>query len=79
MAGLRPSVLKRTKHSQLRPVIRIGGLGTRCWLNHRSQGKRQEAHDLLVPVHGWFSEGLDTPDLMDAKALLDGLAGAVAG
>ena len=43
----------------------------RLW---RDQGKRQEAHDLLAPVYGWFTEGFDTPDLIEAKALLDQLA-----
>jgi predicted ATPase len=38
------------------------------------QGRRAEAHDLLAPVYGWFTEGLDTPDLKEAKALLDELA-----
>jgi predicted ATPase len=38
------------------------------------QGKRQEAHDLLAPVYNWFTEGFDTADLQDAKALLDELA-----
>ena len=37
------------------------------------QGKRAQAHDLLAPVYGWFTEGLDTADLQDAKALLDEL------
>jgi predicted ATPase len=37
------------------------------------QGERQKAHDLLAPVYGWFTEGFDTPDLKDAKALLDAL------
>jgi class 3 adenylate cyclase/predicted ATPase len=37
----------------------------------QSQGKRQEAYDLLAPVYGWFTEGFDTADLQDAKALLD--------
>jgi len=40
----------------------------------QSQGKAQEAHDLLAPVYGWFTEGFDTPDLKDAKALLAELA-----
>ena len=39
----------------------------------QSQGKSQEAHDLLAPVHDWFTEGFDTADLKDAKALLDEL------
>jgi class 3 adenylate cyclase/predicted ATPase len=43
----------------------------RLW---QSQGKRQEAHDLLAPVYGWFTEGFDTADLKDAKALLEALA-----
>jgi hypothetical protein len=38
------------------------------------QGKRQQAHDLLAPVYGWFTGGFDTLDLKDAKALLDQLA-----
>ena len=37
------------------------------------QGKRQEAHDLLAPVYEWFTEGFDTADLQEAKALLDAL------
>jgi len=42
----------------------------RLW---RDQGKRQQAHDLLGPVYGWFTEGFDTLDLKDAKALLEQL------
>jgi class 3 adenylate cyclase/predicted ATPase len=38
------------------------------------QGRRTEAHDLLAPVYGWFTEGFDTADLKDAKALLDELS-----
>ena len=40
----------------------------------RDQGRRAEARDLLAPVYGWFTEGFDTPDLIEAKALLDALA-----
>ena len=43
----------------------------RLW---RDQGKRTEAHDLLAPIYGWFTEGFDTPDLKDAKALLEELS-----
>jgi predicted ATPase len=43
----------------------------RLW---QQQGKRQEAYELLAPVYGWFTEGFDTPDLKEAKALLDTLA-----
>jgi class 3 adenylate cyclase/predicted ATPase len=42
----------------------------RLW---RDQGKRAEARDLLAPVYGWFTEGFDTRDLKEAKALLDHL------
>jgi predicted ATPase len=38
------------------------------------QGRRAEARELLAPVYGWFTEGLDTADLKEAKALLDELA-----
>jgi predicted ATPase len=40
----------------------------RLW---QQQGKHQEAHDLLTPIYGWFTEGFDTADLQEAKALLD--------
>ena len=43
----------------------------RLW---RDQGKRDAARDLLAPVYGWFTEGFDTLDLKEAKALLDELA-----
>jgi predicted ATPase len=43
----------------------------RLW---RSQGKVQQARELLAPVYGWFTEGFNTRDLKDAKALLDELA-----
>jgi class 3 adenylate cyclase/predicted ATPase len=44
----------------------------RLWRDHH--GKRQEGHDHLAPIHGWFTEGFDTLDLKEAKALLDALA-----
>jgi len=37
------------------------------------QGKRAAAYDLLAPVYGWFTEGFDTADLQEAKALLEDL------
>ncbi len=40
----------------------------------RDQGQREEARELLAPVYDWFTEGFDTADLKDAKALLDELA-----
>jgi hypothetical protein len=39
----------------------------------RDQSKPQQAHELLAPVYGWFTEGFDTRDLKDAKALLEEL------
>jgi hypothetical protein len=35
------------------------------------QGERRKAYDLLAPLYGWFTEGFDTADLKDARALLD--------
>ena len=43
----------------------------RLW---RDQGKRRQAHDLLAPVYGWFTEGFDTLDLKQARTLLEDLA-----
>jgi tetratricopeptide (TPR) repeat protein len=43
----------------------------RLW---HDQGKRRRAHDLLARTYGWFTQGFDTPDLREAKALLDELA-----
>ena len=42
----------------------------RLW---RDQGKRDEAREILAPVYAWFTEGFDTLDLKQAKALLDEL------
>ena len=44
----------------------------------RDQEKLTEAHDLLAPVYNWFTEGLDTPVLKQAKVLLDELSGSPA-
>jgi predicted ATPase len=55
------------KSWELRAAISLA----RLW---RDQGKRQQAHDLLAPVYGWFTEGFDTLDLTEAKILLDELA-----
>jgi predicted ATPase len=43
----------------------------RLW---QQQGKRAEACELLAPIYGWFTEGFDTADLQEAKALLEALA-----
>jgi predicted ATPase len=44
---------------------------SRLW---QQQGKRDEAHELLAPIYGWFTEGFDTADLQEAKMLLAELA-----
>ncbi|MCE3247216.1 MAG: hypothetical protein K0R41_1041, partial [Geminicoccaceae bacterium] len=50
--------------------LRAGRDLARLWAE---QGERQKAYDLLAPVYGWFTEGFDTADLEEAKALLDEL------
>jgi predicted ATPase len=45
----------------------------RLW---QHQGKRAAARELLAPIYGWFTEGFDTADLQEAKALLDELTSA---
>jgi class 3 adenylate cyclase/predicted ATPase len=52
---------------ELRAAASLAGL-------RRDQGKRAAGYDLLAPIYRWFTEGLDTPDLRGAKALLDELA-----
>lgn len=46
---------------------------TRLARRHCDQGRRAEARSILAPAFGWFTEGFDTPDLKDAKALLTAL------
>jgi predicted ATPase len=62
----------KPKHDT-RGKCRIGQLAThaRLW---RSQGKVQQARELLAPVYGWFTEGFDTRDLKEAKEMLEDLA-----
>ena len=58
---------QQAKSFELRAAMSLA----RLW---RDQGKWNEARELLAPVYGWFTEGFDTPDLKEAKALLDELA-----
>jgi predicted ATPase/class 3 adenylate cyclase len=58
---------QEAKSLELRAAMSLA----RLW---QHQGKRAEAYDLLAPIYGWFTEGFDTADLQEAKALLDGLA-----
>ena len=54
---------QQAKTLELRAAISLA----RLW---QQQGKRAEARELLAPIYGWFTEGFDTADLKDAKALL---------
>ena len=54
---------QQAKAFELRAAMSLG----RLW---QQQGKRQEAYDLLAPIYHWFTEGFDTADLQDARALL---------
>jgi tetratricopeptide (TPR) repeat protein len=60
------------RQSAKTPELRAATSLAQLW---RDQGKRTEARDLLAPVYRWFTEGLDTPVLQDAKKLLDQLGG----
>ena len=58
---------QQAKSWELRAVMSL----SRLW---QQQGKRDAARELLTPLYGWFTEGFDTPDLQEARALLDELA-----
>jgi predicted ATPase len=64
--ALRTARCQRAKALELRAATDLAAL----WMD---QGKREEALALLTPVYGWFTEGFDTQDLRQAKALLDRL------
>ena len=55
---------QKSKSLELRASMSLA----RLW---RDQGKPQQARELLAPVYGWFTEGFNTRDLKEAKALLD--------
>jgi len=57
----------QAKSIELRAAVSL----SRLW---QHQGKRVEARSLLAPLYGWFTEGFDTADLQDARALLEALA-----
>jgi predicted ATPase len=65
--GLAVARQQQAKSWELRASMSLA----RLW---RDQGKVQQARELLAPVYGWFTEGFDTRDLKDGKALLEGLA-----
>ncbi len=58
---------QQAKSLELRAAMSL----SRLW---QGQGQRTEAYQVLAPIYGWFTEGFDTADLQDAKALLDELA-----
>ena len=58
---------QQAKSFELRAAVSLA----RLW---QRQGRRNQARELLKPVYGWFTEGFNTADLLDAKALLDELA-----
>jgi predicted ATPase len=58
---------QQAKSLELRAAMSL----SRLW---QQQGKRMEARELLAPVYGWFTEGFDTADLQEAKALLEELS-----
>jgi predicted ATPase len=66
-AALRGAQRQHAKAYELRAAMSMA----RLW---RDQGKWEEARELLTPVYGWFTEGFDTHDLKEAKALLEKLA-----
>ena len=57
---------RQAKSLELRAIVSIA----RLWQN---QGKKKEAHHLLSEVYAWFTEGFDTPELQEAKTLLEEL------
>ena len=62
--AIRIAQAQQAKSLELRAATSLA----RLW---GEQGRRAEARDLLAPVYGWFTEGFDTADLKEAKALLD--------
>jgi predicted ATPase len=59
---------QEAKSLELRAAMSL----SRLW---QQQGKQAEAYELLAPIYGWFTEGFDTADLQEAKALLEELSG----
>jgi predicted ATPase len=57
---------QQAKSLELRAAMSL----SRLW---QQQGKRAEAYEMLTPIYSWFTEGFDTADLQEAKALLEAL------
>ena len=66
------AALDTARHQQAKSLeLRAATSLARLW---RDRGQSAEARELLAPVYGWFTEGFDTRDLIEAKAVLDALA-----
>jgi len=64
--------LATARHQEAKSLeLRAATSLARLW---QARGKAAEARDLLAPIYDWFTEGFDTPDFKDAKALLDELS-----
>jgi predicted ATPase len=87
---LKGQLLLRQRHSEAAEELFCKALsiaeeqGARLWelraavslaRLRRDQDRRAEAHDLIRPIYDWFTEGFDTPDFQEAKALLEELSG----
>jgi predicted ATPase len=67
LAAVEVSLEQQAKSWQLRSAVSLA----RVW---QRLGRRTEARDLLAPIYDWFTEGFDTKDLKEAKALLKDLS-----
>jgi predicted ATPase len=68
---LSTEALDVARHQQAKSYeLRVASSLSRLW---QQQGKQVEACELLAPLYGWFTEGFETADLQDAKALLEEL------
>jgi predicted ATPase len=74
-AGYREAIAIAQQQSAKLWELRATMSLARLW---RDQGKHAQAHELLAPVYGWFTEGSGTPVLQEAKALLEELAASPA-
>jgi predicted ATPase len=62
--AIKVAAAQNAKTLELRAAVSL----TQEWLN---RGKRDEARDLISPIYNWFTEGFDTPDLIEARKLLE--------